>query len=252
MTMEVINSVHNNEVKHVVALHNKKERVISKEFIAEGIRACFTLLKSEIKLKKFYCTSTFYQQHYQELESFSVTLVSNAVMNKISTSHTPSGIVGIFDMPDNSLADWTTSGLVLAQISDPGNAGTLIRTAAALKIPTVVCIESVDLWSPKVVQSSAGTIGMVNIKQCSWQDLLTHIPSSSLYALTVTNGQDPYNTTLTNSYIVVGSEAHGIPEEWLSSCQHKITLPMPGNTESLNAAVAGSIALYLSFYKNSF
>jgi RNA methyltransferase, TrmH family len=124
--------------------------------------------------------------------------------------------------------------------------GTLIRSCAAMNYKTVVCIKGTDPWSPKVVQASAGTIGMVNIFQVTWDELIQNKQNLNLCALVVSGGNKPQDIDLSNTLLVVGSEAHGIPDEWLGQCEQKLTLPMPGKTESLNAAVAGSIALYLA------
>ncbi len=124
--------------------------------------------------------------------------------------------------------------------------GTLIRTAAAMNKKTIVCVESVDPWNPKVVQATAGAIGSVNIFCINWDELLLNKKNLSLCALVAINGKNPDTVNLQNSLIVVGNEAHGIPEQWIAACDTQITLPMPGKFESLNAAVAGSIALYLA------
>ena len=123
--------------------------------------------------------------------------------------------------------------------------GTLIRTCAAFDKHSVVVVEGCDPYSPKVIQSSAGTIAQVTIFQWSWQELLEHKGSIELICLVPEGGSIPYKINVPECLIVIGSEAHGIPEEWIASCQYKTTIPMPGGTESLNAAVAGAIALML-------
>jgi tRNA G18 (ribose-2'-O)-methylase SpoU len=80
----------------------------------------------------------------------------------------------------------------------------------------------------------------------SWDELLQHKKDITLYALVASEGKNPKTVNLSKSLIVVGSESHGINPEWVDQCDEKITLPMPGNFESLNAAFAGSIALYLA------
>jgi TrmH family RNA methyltransferase len=111
---------------------------------------------------------------------------------------------------------------------------------------TVVFIESVDAWNPKVVQASAGAIGQVNIFSLTWTELLQHKKNLNLCALVSSQGKNPSAINLRNALIIIGSEGHGIPQEWIDQCDERITIPMPGNFESLNAAVAGSIALYLA------
>lgn len=140
-----------------------------------------------------------------------------------------------------------TAGIVLAKLSDPGNVGTLIRTAVAMNVHTVVCVETVDPYSPKVVQASAGTLAAVNLVQLSWDELMQQKGNLQLCALIVSGGKKPSELTNSNTLLVIGSEAHGLPNDWFHACETTMTIEMPGNAESLNAAVAGSIALYLTF-----
>lgn len=96
-----------------------------------------------------------------------------------------------------------------------------------------------------MVQATAGTIGMVHIIETDWQTLRTY-HADKLCALVATGGKTPEELDKSKQrLLVVGNEAHGIPSEWLTDCNEKLTLPMPGSTESLNAAIAASIALYL-------
>ena len=162
-------------------------------------------------------------------------------MKKLSQASTPSGILGIFEIPEKS--EKLTSGIVLAQISDPGNMGTLIRTAAAMDLKTVVIVEGADPWSFKVVQSTAGNIAMVNVFQWNWDKLLQKKKGFNLIALVVKNGKILKKEE--NFLLVVGSEAHGIPKKWINDCNQLVTLDMPGKIESLNASIAGAIAMYL-------
>lgn len=90
---------------------------------------------------------------------------------------------------------------------------------------------------------------MVNIFQWDWAELLEKKGDIPLCALVVSDGRPPHKLHNVESLLVIGNEAHGLPQEWIDACEQKITLPMPGNVESLNAAVAGSIALYLSKIK---
>jgi TrmH family RNA methyltransferase len=168
-------------------------------------------------------------------------------MQKISHATTSSGLLAVFTIPDKPSLASIKPGLVLANLSDPGNAGTLMRTCAAMNVQCVVMVEGVDPWHPKVIQATAGTIAQLKIFQCTWQELVANKNNLTLHALTVSGGKAPEVIQANNALLVVGNEAHGLPEQWIADCDDAITIPMPGNTESLNAAVAGSIALYLTF-----
>lgn len=245
--MKEISSLANPIVKHVCSLHDRAQREKHQQFIAEGVRAVSTLCAYDMQLVWVFVTFDMIEQIPSAVDDTKICLVTNQVMQKISTAVTPSGIVAVFEIPQNTQAQPETPGLVLAQISDPGNMGTLIRTAAAVGVKCVIVTPgSVDPWSPKVVNASAGTIGAVKMHQWTWKTLVDECGTIPLLALVVSGGEKPNPQIMQKGLLVVGNEANGIPAEWLKDCSHQVTIPMPGNTESLNAAVAGSIALYLA------
>lgn len=250
MALKMITSLTNEAVKQVVRLHEAAERKEKKLFIVEGMRAVSTVLQGGLKLHTLYCTSTMSEQAQALVAGKKIVVVSTAAMKKMSAATTPSGILALFSIPKSLPSDALTPGLVLAQISDPGNMGTLIRTAAACGVRSVVVIEGADPWSPKVVQASAGTIALVNIFQFDWEELIEARKSYKLYALVVSGGKPLSSADPKKALIIVGNEARGLPTEWLKECDEHLTLPMPGKTESLNAAIAGSIALYAVFVKS--
>lgn len=244
--MKTITSRFNDEIKEVAGLVQAKERKKLKQFIAEGLRTCSTLINSPIELVQLYATEDAYPAIKHLVHENDVTLVSPHVFEKMSQATTPSGILGVFTIPKPAIPGPLKPGMVLARISDPGNMGTLIRTCAALNVSSVVIVEGTDPWSPKVVQASAGTIGNVTISSLRWDEVLAHKGSLKLCALVTSGGKKAQDIDANNVLLVVGNEADGIPLPWLASCDTKVTLAMPGNVESLNAAIAGSIALYVS------
>lgn len=241
-----INSTENSLVKRVVQLHSAKHRDKHQEFIAEGFRTISTLITAGSKLITLFTTEEFLYDAQQIAEDKQIVIVPDNVLKKISCAVTPSGLLATFAIPQQPDLKTLGSGIVLAQLSDPGNMGTLIRTAAAMNKKTVVCVESVDPYNPKVVQASAGAIGVVSLFCVSWAEIVAHKNYLRLCALVATEGDHPEEIDLNNTLIVVGNEGAGIPAAWIAQCDEKITLPMPGNFESLNAGVAGSIALYLA------
>jgi len=250
--MKSILSLQNELIKQVKSLHNSKGRQEHGLFIAEGLRNIESLIAGKSILKYLFYTenssdllepaAAIISEKYPEAP---LILIGPEVMHKISTAESPAGFLAVFAIPNVDQVD-LTPGVVLAQIADPGNMGTLIRTAAAMGYETVVVVEGCDPWNPKVVQASAGTIGDVNIFKLTWQELETQKKALKLCALVVKEGQNPKDLDFSHSLIVVGNEAHGLPDEWIANCEQQMTIPMPGNTESLNAAMAGGIALYLS------
>ena len=215
--MRIITSRTNLQIKAVSALHHAKFRTKQQQFIAEGIRTCTTLIESNIELIiNLFVTESMLTQAKKLVSEEKIILVSPHVMEKISTAATPSGLLGIFPIPPQPFFDQLTSGIVLVRIANPGNMGTLIRSAAAMNKKTVVIIEGADPWSPKVVQASAGTIGLVQLFKISWQELLQN-KTLSLCALVISGGKRPKEINLKKYLLIIGSEAHGIPEEWIKN-----------------------------------
>jgi RNA methyltransferase, TrmH family len=244
--MKTITSLQNPDIKKIAQLGDAKERKTQKRFIVEGLRALETFLNANWKPQALYATPDMHEDA-QELFDTEITVVSDAVMKKISQATTPSGILGVFAIPAQPPAKELRSGIVLAQLADPGNVGTLIRTCAALGQKTVICIDSVDVWSPKVVQSSGGTLALMNVFHYSWDELVQQRITQNIIGLVARGGKVPSQKLFKDALIVVGSEARGLPTHWQEECDELVTLPMPGNVESLNAAIAGSIAMYLAW-----
>lgn len=245
--MKLITSLSNTDVKKVVELKEKKGREQHKQFVAEGLRTIQTCLESSCECVQLMVTQKGYEQLPEEIiKKVPLVVVSFDVMKKISFSTMPSGLLGIFAMPKSRALGHLRPGIVLHNITDPGNMGTLIRTAVALNTCCVI-VEGCDRWNPKVVQASAGLIAHADIIESSWERLLMHKKDLQLSALVVEGGSKPQDISLNNTLLVVGSEAHGLPAEVIEACDTRMTLPMDGPAESLNAAVAGSIALYLQY-----
>jgi TrmH family RNA methyltransferase len=237
-----IESIDNPLVKEISKLKDKKNRNINQLFIAEGERVIKTFLEAGWQAKYYFCLET--EKH---LETNAI-ITNQKVINKLSSLATPSGHIAVFSIPKYTTKN-IDSGIVAAQINDPGNLGTLLRTTAAFGFNTAVLVESCDPWSPKVVQSSAGALTKLDIQVMNWQDLIKYkTDKTKLIALVVDGKNLLDNLTydkINNYLLVVGNEANGIPDEWLKNCDESVTIKMKNNIESLNAAVAGSIALYI-------
>lgn len=245
--MKKISSRNNEEIIALAKLKSSQERYKYQRFLAEGFRVCSTLINAGQRLLQLYVTEPIAEQAISLVDPSLITIITQPVLNKISQTTTPSGIIGVFALPSQPSPTALDDGIVLDGIADPGNMGTLIRTCASMGKKTVVVIEGVDPWNLKVVQASAGTIGNVTMFQWSWDTLLQHIKRRRLIGLVPHGGKKINQVDLKNSLLVIGSEAHGITKDRLQSCHEHVSLEMPGNIESLNAAVAGSIAMYLTW-----
>lgn len=246
--MKHITSPDNPLIKSVVQLTTKKGRQQAQQFLSEGIRTSTTIIQSGIDPIYIFSTQEIIDKTPFFLDSnYPIILVTQKIIKKISPVATSSGIVCVFPIVPQPSYDFIKEGIVLANIQDPGNMGTLIRTCISFGKKTVILVEGVDPWNPKVVQASTGTLAMADIFLLSWQELLVHKKKLRLVALAVENGKNPQKIDFDEILLIIGSEAHGIPPSWLKTCDDVMTLPMPGKTESLNASTAGSIAMYLAW-----
>jgi TrmH family RNA methyltransferase len=176
--MKYIYSATHSLIKNTVRLHKSSYRKEVKLFLAEGFRVIETLLQT-MKLYQLFITEDYIERiiMWSSLDPIildKIIIAPPTLIKKMSKNVTPAGIVAVFVLPDQPQPSQLGPGLVLAEISDPGNMGTLIRTAAACRITSVVVVGGVDPWSPKVIQASAGTVALVKIFQVSWEALISY------------------------------------------------------------------------------
>lgn len=259
--MFVINSVNNQFVKLAVKLKANKYRKIEQKFVIESCKFIITALEAGLNIYKLFITKDVLEKNADLsllISTNLIIIVTEEIVKKITSLKESSGALAIFNMKTNkSLFKPDKLGIVLDNIVDPGNMGTLIRTAAACNIKDIIIIDGADNWGPKVIQASAGTIALVNIYNFSWQQLLAKTLNIDLYGLVVSGGRSIFELSALKPFgrpilFVIGNESNGINLNYINNLNQLITLPMPGGTESLNAGVAGSVALYLfSYLRNS-
>ena len=234
--------VSKNQIKLISSLHQKKYRIAHQLFIAEGVKGINELLQSNFELEHLYVT-------IDEFKSVSITqktVISDADLKKISALTTPNTCLAVFKIPKEKPV--LNKGLIVAldTIRDPGNMGTILRLCDWFGINQVVCSkETVDLYNPKVVQATMGSIARVNVNYLNLKDFL-ETTSLPIYG-TFMDGEDLYNSKITNEGIIIlGNEANGISKEIEELVTKRITIPRFGNlqqTESLNVATATAIVL---------
>ncbi len=240
----IIQSAQNPKIKHLVQLKNKSYRLKHQEFIAQGFKTCKTLVEADFKLISIFMTESNYLQYQTDFLINETYVVTDEIMKKISTTTTPTGIVGIFAIKEQDFVA-TTNGVALIEIQDPGNLGTIIRSASAMGIEAIYIIGSVDMYNPKVIQATTGTLKNLKIITCSWEFFKNNIGSTGLCALVVASGKNPEQIDLKNNILVIGNEGQGLSKNIIKDCTEQMTIPMHGKAESLNAAIAASIAMYL-------
>ncbi len=242
--MRRIASTDNSLVKEVLALHRRRRG--EPRVLVEGRRAIADLLA--VGWVPIHLLLTEGRESPPSWPQETQMQVTDRVAQRLSQASTASGYLAVFPVPPPTPPDPARGGLVLAGISDPGNLGTLIRSAAAFAWDQVIVAGGCDPLGPKSIAACAGTLGNIAIFDAPGEDFPAPLADSSAApccALVVAGGADPARLERKPRWLIVGSEAHGVPEAWVERCAERITLPMPGGTESLNAGVAGSIACYL-------
>lgn len=237
--METIKAVSNSRVQHVRKLAFKRSyRYECGEYVADGANIVSALNKSEI-VELFVS-----ERRYDEYKDFGVpiSVVTDKVMESMSDTESPQGIIAVAKIINREPLIGAPS-VVLDNVSDPGNLGTILRTAASCGVENIVLYgNTCDPYSPKAVRASMGGIAYMR-----FTDKLPNI----LYVLDM-NGENIFNfvPNVCNYGLVVGNEARGISEELREQASKVLSLPMSGKVESLNAGISMSVALYTLIYGN--
>ncbi|MET3046834.1 TrmH family RNA methyltransferase [Flavobacterium covae] len=238
-----------NQIKLVSSLQQKKYRKEYGLFLAEGIKVIRELLESKFELEYLYMTENL----FEELPAKFKMLVSVAELNKMSALSTANNCLALFRIPKDQLLKETGLIVALDNIRDPGNLGTIIRLCDWFGVAQIVCTkETVDLYNPKVVQATMGSIARVDVHYIDLESFLstTKLPIYGAFM----EGNNIYKEELSKQGIIVlGNEANGISKKIENKVSHKIAIPQFGDlqkTESLNVATA--TAIVLSEFKRTF
>lgn len=231
-----------NQIKLITSLQQKKYRKQQQLFFAEGIKVIQELLNSNFELEHLFVTDTL----FPDVSKSKISTVTEAELKKISALTTPNNCLALFKIPSEQPI--SESGLVIAldDIRDPGNLGTILRLCDWFGVKQVVCSAgTVDIYNPKVVQATMGSITRVNVV---YTDLEQFIQETKLPVFgTFMDGENIYKSALPNEgVIVMGNEANGISPEIERLTKNRIAIPRFGDlqqTESLNVATAAAIIL---------
>ncbi len=225
-----------NKVKLIRSLRLKKNRDSEGLFVVEGDKMVREIISTRSDLIEFICTTT---DEDFELKTYHTDY---RTIKDLSTLSSPSPLLAIvkrIDLPESS------DGLILALdgIQDPGNMGTIIRTADWFGVNQIICSKgTVDCYNPKVIQATMGSIFRMRIDYLNLKDYFnkTQLP---IYGALL-NGENMYETTLAkDAILLIGNEGSGISNELTPSINHPILIPQHGQAESLNASIATAIIL---------
>lgn len=232
-----LTSVNNDKVKLWQKLNQKKYRDVEKLFLVEDEHLVNEALKKNIVKEIITIDKTL----EYNLPTYYVT---DKIMNLISSQVTSAKVIAVCRM----LEEQNPKGniIILDKLQDPGNLGTIIRSAVAFNFDSVILSnDSVDLYNPKVVRASEGMIFHINVIRTNIKDFLNNLDVTYTKITTdVENGKDIKDIKFQKCALVIGNEGNGVSEEAKNICDEKAYINMNTNCESLNAAVSASILMY--------
>ncbi|MEO8086314.1 MAG: RNA methyltransferase [Bacteroidota bacterium] len=241
------------QIKLIASLQQKKFRKEHGLFIVEGEKVCKDLIDSNWRIQSVFMTEEFRQEKFARWKKkVSSEIVTENELEKISSFTSPQQIIAVAEIQDKGFSiDLITQGLTLMldDIRDPGNLGTMIRIADWFGIETVICSETcADMYNPKTVQASMGSLFRVNVYYQPLLEILKKCSGKKIPVYgTLLNGENIYNTKLKDdAVILIGSESHGINNELIPYITSKISIPsfsksISKKADSLNAAMAAAI-----------
>ena len=233
------------QISLITTLQNKKYRKQHGLFIVEGIKSVKEFISSNYQVESIFYTDDANTKVGKISHNIKSHELTDTELQKISALKSPQGILALVKLPLqqkivlNNLKN--KFSLVLDDVQDPGNLGTIIRTAEWFGIEHIICsIGTVDAYNPKVVQATMGSLARI---QVHYTELNDFIPTSGLKVYgALLNGQSIYQTEWADEgLIVMGNEGNGISDEIIAMIDQAVTIPRVGHAESLNVAVATTI-----------
>lgn len=235
--------------KYVQSLQIKKYRQEHQRFLVEGAKSVQELLKSDLETELLLCTPKFFIENEKTLEKISIEQISQTELEKLGTLQSNDSALAVVKMRENTplIADADEFSLVLDDIRDPGNLGTILRIADWYGIKKVICSEtSVDFYNPKVVSASMGSFSRILVYYSEISEYFENIVNNKNIEIigTFLNSENVHRFDFPKSgYIVLGNESNGIGAEVEKLITKKITIPRFGEAESLNVGIATAVVL---------
>lgn len=232
----MISSIQNEKIKEIIKLKNKSVRDELGLFIVEGDH-----LVDEAYNTKHLIEIYTIDERYR-LEDIPITCVTNNVMEKLSSQKSTPKIIGI--VKKKEIEDITGNVLILDQIQDPGNLGTIIRSAVAFNVQTIILSPgSVDLYNEKVIRSTEGFIFKLNVIVKPLVEAINYLKNDD-YKIIGSDMNGNELNSVSKYALIMGNEGKGISDEVLSLCDQVVSIKMNKDCESLNVGVATGILLY--------
>ena len=256
MTNLIITAKNNPKIKDVKSLlSSSKDRKNSGLFVLEGVRLCVDAIRSGCRIQSVFCTENCMEKYADDIlmlknncEDFYT--VSNDVLKSISDTVTPQGVVCTVYMGTKNLEyKKGKKYIALDTVQNPDNLGAIARTAEALGIDGLVIFGGCDIYNPKALRASMGSLLRLPVKVCkSLEKELEEVKNIGMKTYATVPDRDAKDITKTDfskgALCIIGNEGNGVSKEIIDLCDEKITIKMLGRAESLNAAAAASITMW--------
>lgn len=234
----VISSRTNPTIKEIAKLNDKKYRKEYGLYLVEGVKPVNECITAGCTVKTIVCTEELSENYPRAI------VVTQSVFSVISSEKTPQGVLAVVEIPSTAVKRAQNSCILLDNVQDPGNLGTIIRTANAAGYKDVYLINCVDPYSPKAVRASMSGIFFVNIYIGSREEALEALGGVKLVCADM-DGESVFSFNPPDKFcLCIGNEGNGISDEVMRAADYKISIPMNATCESLNAAVSAGIAMY--------
>ncbi|MGN1104028.1 MAG: TrmH family RNA methyltransferase [Candidatus Coproplasma sp.] len=234
----IISSRDNPLIKKVSSLSDKKYRKLYGQFIVESVKAVGECIKANMDVDVIICTQNL-SDNYPDAQ-----VVTDAVFSKISTEKSPQGVLAVVNIPQNTLCAPKGDCLLLDRLQDPGNLGTIIRTANAAGYDDIYLINCTDAYSPKAIRASMGGVFNVNIYEGSLEEVLSVLDGVQILSADM-DGENVFSFVPEKRYcLCIGNEGNGLSDEVMARSDNTVKIPMRDSCESLNAAISAAIAMY--------
>ncbi len=233
-----ISSKDNALIKKVCALSDRKYRKLYGQFIVESVKVMEECIKAGMDVEVVICTQNL-ADNYPNAQ-----LVTDAVFSKISTEKSPQGVLAVVNMPENTICAPKSNSLLLDRLQDPGNLGTIIRTANAAGYEDIYLVNCTDAYSPKAVRASMGGVFNVRLHEGSYEEVFAALKGIQILSADM-DGEDVFCFVPKDKFcLCVGNEGSGLSDEVVSRSADTVRIPMRDSCESLNAAISAAIAMY--------
>jgi len=256
----MITSTQNQVVKDIKALSRKKDRMKSGRFVAEGLRFVMSAIQMNAKIDAIVYSDAVYRteegttfiNELIEKAEYKVLEIEEKIFGELSDTQSPQGIMALVHQPKFTWEQIMKPHgflIILDRIQDPGNLGTIIRTADAAGADGVILLKgTVDAYNPKVLRSTMGSVfEMPVIEGVTWEETFNNLSEAGYtFAATALEKSVEYDSVdyTKSSALIIGNEANGISDEIISQSDIAVKIPIVGSAESLNAGVAAAVMMY--------